>query len=355
MGNPATKPSTKPQSGDDETPLESEQLNSEYDNTGDGEDELIPSVEKPAKSKVATVATAGTGHATKTKSEDVDDEHRDVEPVQHSPRILRMCKELNIGDDEIEGLSKEALEIFVSREMSRQLKAAKVGQVEDRELDRKKKEKEEEDAELEIDWGEGEDESGNKRKFTKDDVHPALRNVIVGLVKEIKSLKGEKAEDAKAAQQKQMDQFTAAFDASCSRFTKTLGKGTLSDLEGTPQAKKRVAMFKEVCDIMSKNKGIRLDQAVEQAAEELYGAKLATVAKPKAKPKVESEEDEEEDEQTVRRQGYTQGKTVRPTGRKDKKAKGASAAEEAVERWLEDNPPGDDVGSAADDGDEGEY
>lgn len=320
MGNPA-----KPATADAETPLET--LEQEYENTP------LEEPEKPSK-RVATAAT--------------EDDELPVEPAKPkiSARLLRMCKDLDITEDEIEGLNEDAVQVLVSREIRRARAEAARNARSENESDRRKVERQEEEEDLE--WGEFEDaETGRKRKATDEDIHPAILPVLKAQAKEIKALKAQLAGTKQATDVSAQERFEQAFDASCSRFKKTLGDGTYTQLKGTPYTKKREVIFKEVVAMIQADKSIQLDEAVDRAVREIYGVKL----KNPAKPVVEDEEDEEDSEASKARSNYTSGKTARPQQRKGKNKKSPQAAEDAVEAWLQDNMPAEN----SDDDDESEY
>jgi hypothetical protein len=304
---------------DEETPLE---VGAEYANTV-VEDDDLPITPKP-KAGVATAA-------------------KPVEKPVLSPRMKRMCADLGIEDDEIDGLPVESVEVIISREIRRQKADAVRNARAENETDRRKAEKVEE----ELEWGEFVDVDGVKRKATDEDVHGAILSPLKKMAKEIKELKAQLAGTSQGVAKSNQEKFEAAFDASCSRFKKTLGEGSYSDLKGTPFTKKREVVFREVIAMIQANPQIKMDDAIEKAVEGVYGVKLK---KPEAKPVV-VESDEEDDPAAVARGNYTAGKTARPSGRKGKPGKGVKGAEDAVEAWLADNLPD----TQDDDDDDSEY
>lgn len=320
MANPA-KPAEA-----EETSVES--LEAEYENTPLEDDSL----EVPGKKPVATAASAKAG-ATEEPAE----------KPKLSPRLLRMCRDLDISDDEIDGLPAESVEVIVSREIRRQRDESKRAAKSEAEIERRKVERQEE--EDEITWGMVEDsETGKMRPATDDEIHPAILPILKAQQKEIKALKAQIAGTQQTTAASRQEQFEKQFDASCSRFKKTLGEGTYTELKGTPFTKKREVVFKEVLAIIQSDRNVSMDDAVERAVREVYGVKLNKPAKP-------AEQDGEEDESAKVRSNYSSGKTVRPSGRKGKQPRGQKAAEDAVEAWMSDNLP-----DAQDEGDdESEY
>lgn len=321
MGNPANGNAND---NAEETALET--LEREYDDT-DTEGEERP------KEKVATVASEEKPKAGAAKK---PVEESDEKP-KHSPRLLRMAAELDISEDEISELTPEALEVLVARETRRQLREARENARAEREADRRHAAKREELEEEAIEWGKGVDEDGKPKAYTDEDIHPAILPVIKAQAKKIRELESLLKGQTQTTEQQRMRAFEEAFDKSASRFKKTLGEGTLADLEDTPFAKKRSAIFKETLAIIQANPKTKLDKAVELAVRDVYGVELSRKGGKVAT--VASEEDDEDDDSEVgkRAASYAAGKVAKPTGRKGKPPRGPKAAEEAVENWFQHN------------------
>lgn len=338
MGNPA-----KPAETDAETAVE-RTLEQEYDNTESETDTDLDLKPVPEK-KPATVASKEKAGGTEKESEGQS------EKPKHSARMLRLAAELDISEDECEELTPEALDILIHRETRRQLKEARESKKTERANDTAAEKRKKDSEEIEIKWGRSRDSEGVEREFTDDDIHSALLPVFKRHEREIAELKALIAGQSKSVEEDRMNKFSAAFDVSASRYKKTLGEGTLADLQDTPFAKKRAKIFKEVCEIMTASPRTSLDKAVELAVRDVYGIELG---KPKKLATVASDDDDDEDDQRSRRgASYKDGKVTRPTSRKGKPAKGREAAEAAVEAWLNENGQGG--GGDDDDDPESEY
>lgn len=143
-----------------------------------------------------------------------------------------------------------------------------------------------------FDWGEHEDfeydfdgkkVSKGKRKFTDDDVHPAIAAVIKKQSKEIEDLKafvGTMATQARSATESRKEQaFNAAFD----KFPSFLGKGSPQSLHGKPEFERRRILYQAVDGMMKAMPAevratMSLDSAVQSMAKSIFNVEPEVAA-----------------------------------------------------------------------------
>ena len=149
----------------------------------------------------------------------------------------------------------------------------------------------------EIDWGEGEvydEETGRmvKKKFTEEDIHPAVRQLIKSHAKQLREVMG----DAKAAREELASQQAASlgdaindgFDSLGPTYEAVFGKGPMAGLPDGPERQRRNLVWTQVREKLAgqpRPTAKQLSLLVNQTATAIFGQLLGGVMPPRGQPK----------------------------------------------------------------------
>lgn len=190
----------------------------------------------------------------------------------------------------------------------------------------------------EFDWGEfqeydeyGRPVAGKKKKYTDEDVNPALAHHIKKLTDEVQGLKsfiGTMQNQAIASSEKK---FENEFDAAFSNYPAVFGAGSAAQVKGQPEFFERRKLVFGAAKAMMKSLPpelagkMTIATAVATMAKSMFGvdpvAAAATPATPAGSPAPD----------------YTNAGVARPTQRQpSSKPLGVERAEEAVKHWWQE-------------------
>ena len=138
-----------------------------------------------------------------------------------------------------------------------------------------------------FDWGEMDDrdDAGRpvKRKVSRDDLHPAIANVIERQDKQIRELKKALEGMTRGQQESAEQSFVQRLDAAFSKSPELFGAGSGESLKGTAEFARRQVVYQQIMAMPPESRrGMTVEQAVDAVAKTLFGKGAAKPIRPSA-------------------------------------------------------------------------
>jgi hypothetical protein len=267
---------------------------------------------KPAAPKPASAAPSSPATVAAPKAE--------PEAPKHPDWMVEQAAELGIEDDLVGSLDTANLGKLITRELKRERAEARTAAKAEAVAPPVPSDP------VAAFWSEqGEvDDEGKIVKVKDVQFHPALKKVLDAIVKDVHGLKGHagKTEEQTRAQQEAAVQ--AEFDAAFAKREAVFAAGDAATVKAaSPKAfLRRKAVYAEV---MARQwpKGTSIEAAVATVANEMFEEAEPVPAQRAVKPKANA---------------YVDNTVARPTRRAaTDKPKGKQKAQEAADRWFEEN------------------